>query len=211
MYLYDKKKNKIDIYNLTSNDKKIYEYRIKQMKKIPRNEILLRCFTNEKNDIHEVFKIYENQLDTKIIPIEKVDGFYHKLEPDSLASRSLIDSYYKGELKDKKIAKVQDLKKIRYLLLTKTEYTYYNSKKVLDGIIEIPESLYLLSLIENEKFSLIDGNINEQLSLFEFKKTKQVDLETIQALDNLGIIPNCYSDIIKKTENDNHILKLIKK
>lgn len=78
-------------------------------------------------------------------------------------------------------------------------------------IIQIPESLYLLSLIEQEKFSLIgDKDVSEKLSLFKLEQIPPVDLETLQMLDK-GIAPGYYSKAIEKAQNHAHILKLILK
>lgn len=78
--------------------------------------------------------------------------------------------------------------------------------------MEIPESLYLLSLIEKEKFSLIGNkSISEQLNLFKIEQLKEIDLKSIGTMHNIGILSGGYSSVIKKAENDAHILKLIKR
>jgi len=217
MYLYDKKEDKIDIYDLIPSLKDIYEYRMEQMKKIPEDKMVIRGITGTGIDGYEIFKNYENKFYNEIIPIENVNGSYHKLESDPLNGKGknkeiLLDSYYFGHLSDRKIARISDLNKIRYLLLKQTQYRYYFKKAILEEIIEIPESLYLLSLIEQQKFSLIeDRDISEQLNLFKLEQTKGIDLDTIIRMDYIGMTPGCYSKVIEKAENDAHILKLIKK
>ena len=216
MYLYDKKNDKFDVYSLMPDDKKLYQYRVQEMEQIPEDEMIICGETGTGINSYEIFKNYENKFDTEIIPIENANGSYHRLKPDVLNGKGrnreiLLDSYYYGHLKDKKIARISDLKKIRYLLLKQTQYTCYPNKSILEEIIQIPESLYLLSLIEQEKFPLIgDKDVSEQLSLFKLEQMSPVDLETIQILDN-GIAPGCYSKTIVKAENDAHILKLILK
>lgn len=217
MYLYDKKEDKIDIYSFIPNDKKLYEYRFEQMKQIPEDEMVVRGVTGTGIEGYEIFKNYENKFDTEIIPIENANGSYHRLESDPLNGKGrnkeiLLDAYYFGHLKDRKIARLWDLKKLRYLLLKQNQYRYYFGKVILEEIIEIPESLYLLSLIEQEKFSLIgERDISEQLSLFKLEQTKGINLDTIERMDYIGMAPGCYSKTIKKAENDAHILKLIRK
>lgn len=214
MYLYKKNNNKIIIYNLIPNNKKIYEYRLEQMKQIPEENRIIRGVTGMGIERYEIFKNYENKFNNEIIPIENANGQYHILEPTHLNSKDkekLLKSYYNGDLKDKKIARLWD-KKIRYFLLNQLQYRYYFEKVVLEEIIEIPESLYLLSLIEQELFSLIENkDIKEQLSLFNLEQIQKMDLETIERIDYIGIAPGCYSKTIQKIENDTHILKLLKK
>lgn len=217
LYLYDKKNNSIDVYDLNPCDKKLYDYRLEQMRQIPETEMVMRGVTGIGIENYEIFKLYEHKLDTETIPIENANGEYHKLETDFSYGRGtnkevMLNSYYLGLLQNRKIAKIQDAQKLRYFLLTKTQYRYYIDKKFLDQIIEIPESLYLLSLIEQEKFSFIgDKDISEQLALFNVEKKKEIDLNTIIRMENIGIEPACYLKTIKKAENDAHILKLIKR
>lgn len=213
MYLFNKNGNKLDLYNLLPKDKKLYEYRVEKMKQIPDEKKFLYGITSMGIENYEIFKLYENKFDIEIIPIQNANGMYHRLEETPINSNKdkLLNAYYNGQLKDKKIARISDLKKIRYLLLNQTQYKYYPGIKVLEEIIEIPESLYLLSLIEQEKFSLIgDKDISEQISLFKLEQLKGFDLDTIERMDYVGIFPGGYLKTIQKAENDEKILKLIK-
>lgn len=217
MYLYDKRENRIDVYDLISDDKKLYEYRIEQMQQIPEEQKIICGITSTGIEGYEIFKKYENKFDTELIPIENANGRYHRLEPDMLNGTGrnrevLLDSYYSGYLKDRKIARLRDLKRLRYFLLNQTQYSYYFEKAILGGIIEIPKELYLLSLIEQEKFTLIgDKDVSEQLGLFSLEQTKVIDLDTLERMDCIGVAPGCYSRAIVKAANDAHILKLIRK
>lgn len=217
MYLYDKKENKLDIYDLIPNIKELYEYRAEQMKQIPEKDMIIRGVTGTGIESYKILQDYENKFDTEILPIENVNGMFHKLEPDYLNNsetnrKKLLELFYSGYFINKKIARIQDLKKIRYLLLKHSEYRYYPGKATLDEIIEIPESLYLLSLIEQEKFSLIGNkNISEQLKLFKLEQTKSIDLDTLERIDYIGLAPDCYTKAIKKSRNDAHILKLMQR
>lgn len=214
MYLYEKNKDKLYIYTFLSDSNKMYEYRVEQMEQIQKDKRIFRGITGIGIENYEIFKLYENKFDIEIIPIENVNGSYHRLESVILGDKSrefLYSNYYFGNLNDNKIARVYDLNKLRYFLLINSQYRYDFDKKILDGILEIPESLYLLSLIEKEKFSLIkDKDISEQLNLFKLEQIKEIDLETIERMDNVGMVPGCYSNTIEKARNDAYILKLVK-
>jgi len=218
MYLLDKNNDKIDVYYLHPKDKDLFYYRLEQMKQIPDNEKILQGVTGVGIEKYEIFKNYEDKFDIETIPMGNVNGKYHSLETDILYSQGrnkeiLLDAYYLGYLKDKNIARVWDLNKMKYFLLKQTEYSrILPGKKILGEIIQIPESLYLLSLIEQEKFSLIgDKDISEQLNLFRLEQEQSIDLNTIDRMQFIGISPDCYTRTIKKAENDAHILKLLKK
>lgn len=217
MYLYDKHENKLDLYLLKPLETQLCEYRKQEMKKIPGDATIFTATTASGFGSYKIFELYEDKLDSELLPIENVNGNYHKLEPDFLVNmyetkEMLLSFYYYGYLKDNRIAKIQDLKKIRYFLLNQTKYMSGNGVDVIKGIIEIPESLYLLSLIEQEKFSLIGNkDVSDQLNLFKIEQLKEFDLETLEKMDVMGIFPDNYSNIVKKAENDSHILKLIKK
>lgn len=217
MYLLDKNNDKIDIYYLHPKDKDLFYYRVEQMKKIPENEKIMCGVTGVGIEKYEIFKNYEDKFDIETIPMGNVNGTYHKLEQDILYSEGknkerLLARFYLGDLRDNKIARVSDLKKIKYFLLKETKYSrILPDKKILDQIIQIPESLYLLSLIEQEKFSLIGNkDISEQLSLFRLEQEQSINLNTIERMQFIGIAPDCYARTIKKVENDSHILKLLK-
>lgn len=217
MYLYNKKESKLEVFCLNPQREQVCEYRKQQMKKIPEEESVFKAVTNEGITGYEIFSLYENRFDSQLIPIENANGSYHKLELDSLDNmfqrkEVLLDAYYLGNFIDRKIARIQDLKRIRYFLLNQTKYTSHNGMRELRGIIEIPQSLYLLSLIEQEKFSLIGNNdISEQLDLFQLEKLRELDLRSIERLYGMGIFQGDFSNIIRKAQNDEHILKLIKK
>lgn len=215
MYLYEKNNNYLDIYNLDFSCEELYDYRREEMKLIPEKEMILRGITGIGSENFEVFKNYQNNFDNEVISYDDVNGEHHTLKPDLLLEKGrekLLDSYYSGLFTNKNVARVKYLDEIKYFLLTQDEYKYYIENKSIDEIIQLPESLYLLSLIEREKFSLIgDSDITKQLSLFHLKEYGKVDIDVIRKIDNIGLAENCYMNALKKADNDKYILKLIKK
>ena len=216
MYLYDRKDEIIYVHSLEASKDDLYNYRFEQLKQIPYDEMIFRGVTGIGIEEYEIFKEYRDKLDSVIIQMKNVNGKYHQLERDycygsGIIKKQLLEDYYMGKLNDKKIATVQDLKELKYFLLSRDEYIYYPNRKILKGILQIPKSLYLLSLIEQEKYSLIkDEDIEEQLSLFNFKQMGEIDLNYLAKLEFFGIASNCVLNTIKKAENDEHILKLLK-
>ena len=129
---------------------------------------------------------------------------------------NLLNAYYYGYYVSKDITKIKYLNMLKFFLFTSNQYNnnfYFSSKniKYITDIIELPESLYLLQLIEQQRFSLIGNkDISEQLSLFTIFKTNEISFDELKKVDACGITDNAYDITIKKAEEDKHILKLIK-
>lgn len=230
MLLYDKKdKDSIRVYEFNGNKEDLMQYRIEEMSKIPENERILEAETYAENwrSISPVFEYYAHVFDEVIIPIEQVNaeksehsvhGRYHLLKnvnTGSVNERILLDSYYYGFLNDRNVARIQDLEKIRYLLLKLEIYDsvlYDSRKKIMREIIELPESLYLLQLLEQGKFSLIgDKDISEQLDLFSIDIFNEFSLMELAIMDECGVTENAYERVLEKAKNDAYVLKLVKK
>lgn len=218
MYLYEEKETKFNIYSFHPKTKEIHDYRANQLKQIPNDELVMCGATRMGIESYEILKNYQNQFDTEIIPIENADGEYHRLEKSVLYrydedKKVFLEKYYSGEFINNKIARIRDLKKIKYFLLSETEYGFtLPDWKIMEGLLQIPESLYLLSLIEQQKFSLIGNkDISEQLSLFNLEKVDEISQETLMKISLYGMAPYCFANNFKKAKNDEHILKLLKK
>lgn len=82
----------------------------------------------------------------------------------------------------------------------------------MNGIIKIPESLYLLQLFQQEKFSFLnDKSISELLSLFSVSYTDEIDLEELKKMDKYGMAPDTYQNALDKANKDSQVLKFVKK
>ena len=82
----------------------------------------------------------------------------------------------------------------------------------MKGVIRLPESLYLLELIERERFAPLDGkNVAQQLALYSLSKINEISTEELQKMDTCGITKGAYTRVIDKANNDSHVLRLIKK
>ena len=49
MYLYEREKDKINVYKMTPNDQKLAEFKKREMQAIPFNETFFRAQTNDSN------------------------------------------------------------------------------------------------------------------------------------------------------------------
>lgn len=224
MFLYEKKDNSLDVYSFIGNEQAMTEYRRSKMLEIPEKDRILVA-ESYCDDMSEppLLEFYVKKFDTSIIPMESLNYQvnelrYHFLKvakANKINNNKLLDSYYCGNLSDKSVARVQDLDKLRYFLLPNNIYSadrYDNRYKRLENIIELPESLFLLQMLEQEKFSLLkDKDISDQLSLFSVSCIDELCLDELKKMDNCGITQNAYKQTLIKAENDKNILKLIRK
>ncbi len=216
MFLYDKKDNSIDVYSLSRNAQGIRDYKIEQMGRIP----VERCLYTEEvvSSFQDVPTLFKKNLDLNIVAkselIGKDKSIKYNTDLDDCAH--LLEWFYSDKCVNRPVARVQDTKKLMYLLIASNDIRSIeeNGKviKRIEDIIEIPKSLYLLQLIEQEKFSMINGeDISEQLGLFDYSYINNISVEELQKIDTCGITEDAYSRVMTKADNDRHILKVLKK
>ena len=229
MYLYQKQGETINVYDFSAKDSVLTDYRMEQMKKIPQGKRVLYAETNCKS-MEPLFQHYIGQLDQITFDYLEADDdirygdgdinarWYHKLNVEKSNKdkcKELLQRYYQGQLTNKDIARIQYESGIRYYLLKNRVYTpdiYDEQLKILNGIIEIPESLYLLQLLQQEKFSLIgDKDISEQLSLYNLSYIENIHIEDMLKMDACGITDDISSKVLIKAHNDAKVLSLVKK
>lgn len=219
MFLYDRDQNVLDIYSFNGKEQKMIRYRKTQMAQDPEMKRVLEAvaFDSDIRGELPLLEFYAGQYDKTIIPMEILNKRRtHSLGPgimDKKDKEILLDSYYFGYLVDKEIARIQDLDGLRYFLLSRTAYSsnLYGVRR-LEGIIELPESLYLLQMLEQGKFSLLgDKDISEQLDLFTITHVVQINLDQVKKMDVFGITENAYERAILKAASDEKVLKKLKK
>ncbi len=217
MFLYDKKANSIDVFSLSRNAQKIRDYRIEHMKKIPADK---RCLYTEEVvfSLQDLPNLFKKDLDSNIVTKSELIGKDRTLNynTDLGYCADLLEWFYSDKCINRPVARVKFLRELRYLLLASidisTKKEYDKIIKKIEDIIEIPKSLYLLQLLEQEKFSMIMGeDISEQLGLFDFSYINNISVEELQKMDTCGITEDAYSRVITKAGNDKHILQLLKK
>lgn len=226
MYIYNINKNILEVYKLNQNKKAITNYKKEQMNLIDEDKQIL--YTETYSGIFGetlVFEDYLNSSSQEPISIEEANkeipdrrGNYHKLLPSNMTKEervSLLEEYYLGKLTNCNVIKIKDKTKIRYLLLKNHKYEKSSAKptcKTLKEIIEIPKSLYLLQLLEQGKFQLLNQeDIQEQLSMYTIELFRTINLYDLENIDLCELSENVYQNAINKSKNTNHILKRIKK
>lgn len=211
MFLYEKDFDAINIYELTTDDEVLQKYRMDEMKKIPICEQVGCAVTGLGQNNLEIFCDDKDKIDSDIFYWIKLNTPFHKVDfyNDNFNGKNdILNKFYSGNFIDKKIAKVMDLKLMKYFLLSSDKYIYSKGKKVMEGIIQIPESLYLLSLIEQQKFSLLDDvDVSEQLKLFNLSYQDSIDTKVIDKVDWYQMGVGLYNNVLEKAENDAYILK----
>ena len=199
MYLYEKNKDKIDVYELKARRDKLFDFKRREMEKEDLDHIVFKLQSNNKDDLQN---FRDSRYSGKFID-KKNYIFKHKngiklnnviyLRDNGLIIDGLLYRLYRGEFDYYPGYKIiiSNHKNKKYLLLTdpcieeqKTKIFDAESYKYsLDNVISLPESMYLLrKLIEQDYSELVDKNIEEQLSLYDFndEPIKKLDLKTIE-------------------------------
>lgn len=224
MYLYEKNKDKIDVYELKARRDKLFEFKRRKMEEECIDSRVYKLQSNNKDDliylcdfanytkdfINKRNYIFKHKNGIKLSNIIHswdngliIDGLLYRL------FRGDYDIFYKTIKIDNNTQK--------YLLLTdsaiveeKTKFFDAESYKYsIDKVISIPESIYLLKkIIEQDYSQIVDKNIDEQLALYDFIDTpiQKLDLDTIRFVnqnyltDNDLEVNNC---ILKKVRQIN--------
>lgn len=225
MYIYNINKNTLEVYKLKANLADIIKYKKEQMKQIEEDKQILYVETYSGIFGETIlFEEYINSSNQDPISIEEANkekpdrvGKYHKLlysNPNSIERQTLLEEYYSGKLTNCNVIKIKDVNKIRYLLLKNSKYEKSTTKhtcKILKEIIEIPKSLYLLQLLEQGQFQLLEEvDITEQLGLYTIELFRKINLDELENIDLCELSENVYQNAINKSKNSNHILKRIK-
>lgn len=210
MNLYEEDNGKIKVYSFVPKINEIIQYKKEEMKNIPDEEQVWKGVTRVGHYGYPIFEKHEDEIDTFIFPMNDVNGTFHKLlnEENAYERNCCLEQYYNGDYIEGRIAKVRDLNKIKYFLLREIAYKrVLYDKEVIARIIQIPESLYFLHLIETGKFSLFgDCDVSEQLNLFDLSFDHEIDIDVIKKMNNNEMAPDCLSRVFKKVENDKEIL-----
>ena len=222
MYLYDKKENTIDVYEMTPNFKKTVEYKKNEMETIPFDERVLKACSNcnrelEHTDspiIYEKLQYRENRIPGRV--------YYHSItsyqmtDEEKIRQSELLGEYYNGDYKNKKIALIKKSKNeiTKYFLLTALWYSCCDNEYVMDDIISIPKSLYLLQMLEQGKFYRVDEeDISKQLQTFNISTSpvERISIAELKNMYNVGLLHGTFDCIMDKVETTQKILQKVKK
>ena len=231
MHLFEKNGNSIDVYTMTPNAEKIARFKEAEMERIPFKERVYKATCDWRSKYFEnaefeanYFDIVENYSESGM----QGEQLFHKISTypinggELVRQNMLLDDYYKGEFKDKPIVSISRIeiaryKVLKYLLLTQSSYNKFGNHDcyIMDNIISIPRTLYLLQLLEQEKIELllkeIDNNnddISKQLALFDIEKVNgtSFSMDIIEQLYAYKLVAGarCYTNML--IDNSSKIL-----
>ena len=203
MYLFDRNGDNIEIYTMTPNESWIKEYKAEEMKQIPQSEQVITIETNTQPLIDGSISP-KKPIDINVRDLNSSYGTlagvkYHKVLEQTKTKESIADSveaYLEGERNSSPIARIYAINEqkrkltiLRYLLLdgSYTKRRLFGAKRTLTDVLNIPESLYLLELLNRGQFDLLDNkDITDQLELFAIssepvKTYTMTELEEMEA------------------------------
>lgn len=204
MYLFDRKGNSINVYSLTPDFEALKKYRAEELRKaFAEEELVYKALTNSEPILEnkDVLKMSELNYD--------IDGEYHKLELDKHKSMveiiHVLGNFLNGEYVSNRIVQVlnENNEVIKYLLIVSNYLIkYYPSfnQKHMHHILNLPRSLYLLQLLQQQKYSeLKNENIDSLLSMFKLSE---------QPVDNFGYTSFINQDkTLEMVNSSQHILQ----
>lgn len=209
MFLYDKKQNSIEVYSLETTNDALMDFRQEELKRIE-HPILsadsldysytpILPFEKHKGEYRKYVLSY-NSLNTPSSDLHR-----HRIQESSQSKRNkeiLLDSYYYGFLSDREIACASQSNDFRYFLLKNNKYTaspQHNVYRTMDDIIELPESLYILQMIEQEYFNFVsDIELSKVLEIYDLKYLDSLDVSIIEKMDSLGITDGKQKELLEK-------------
>ena len=220
LLLYKKGEENMQIYDFCIDEEAAKEYRKKQMELIPKEKTIYTAKAYNTNGKKPVFEKYRGNLKSTVFKIHDINhpSKNHELAPagyNYVRINEILNKFYNGDFLDGKIARVLDFNSLRYFLLTEDRYwrflTFSNSAE-MNNIIEVPESLYILQLLQQAAFPCIrDFDMTEQLELFTLKYVDDINLEDIRKMDEFGVSKGVYTKVLNKIENDSVLFEKYKK
>ena len=230
MYLYEKDKNIVNVFELKEKRDKLFEFKRKEMEKNRKQDVVYSVFSNNYNELRSFVGASEYDLDKFI---KKYNTFFKHRTGLKLSENlyfienrnniaGLLYQLYCGDYDfygyDVKKLYEEDRNNVKkYFLQTTSEIKQHIPEKFnaesftyeLPNILSISESIYLLRLLIQQKFgSVVDKNIDEQLSLYDFndKPIKKLDLETIRFVNQNYLTDDdleIHDSILKKVRQIN--------
>ncbi len=222
MYLYEKKDNKINVYELTPKEKLIEEYKRQEIRQIP---VTKRVYTAKSNLSRQELPLFNPEGTVHLSDIEYDYEFllifreFHLIKKyrNLDKAESVLEDYYKNnnrKYNENCVVVDADNKYIyNYYLLTQSYRQYYPYIQIMNGIINVPVSLYILDNIQlgnGNRLKKLD--ISEQKELFNFSKVpiESFSLDDINKLEAFGVVNQKLTKSLLEN-NQQLIKKLIRK
>ena len=195
MVLYEKNNNSIDIYSFEYLIEDMISFRKEEMKKIEKNDVLYKGISETKIpavDNKEKLYLPVGESLYKLYNISNGKAKEYRVD-------QMLDLYYRGFF--------DNLKNLKYYLFDLNKPEKYRTKDIISNIIHVPETLYYLQLLLNERFDKIkDKNIDYILELFKLEKIEEIDINNIHGRHG-HIRKGNLEQALKKANDDEFIIK----
>ena len=217
MFLYENNGKFIDVYKLEPKLDKIKEYKMSEMRKIPSNERVWMAVTNDC-DLRKLEKINisSSYSDLNIRGKRYDFDYFHLFRPSNNVDKNLqfLEWYYDDEDFIYNLCKIRRDSKYMYILRLQDEYNLpvFNADEyIMDGIMNVTESLYLLEALLQEKFNLIgDNNVTEQLKLFDIQHYGRINTSVLKNICEYKLLTDSYESIINRTKGNENVVSKVK-
>lgn len=159
---------------------------------------LIKEYISENNKTNECY--LENVLTNYIRYTGKRRQLMRVFDYNDLSSIMKVENYFVIPLRSE------------FWSFYTTEKDGLIRKKYIDGIISIPKDLYLLELLNQGHFHLIDENVSEQITKFDISNNpiKTYSLEELKEMQDMGISVNAYDNTLEQIKSSEKVLKYIK-
>ena len=234
MYLHEKRNDSILTYELKEKEEASKEYRKQNLevyKAIDRYGLLrlkfienIEFFTPDSI----VMPGYENVLTGELCM--NGDAIYHSPinivdfvpETDNDIIKATLDEYHDGKYKNKSIAVIKTKTGQHTVLLITNEYKKQKSRMlqnkdeyVMSGIIKLTPDLFILQMLEQEDFSIInnlDMDISSPLHVFDFNPNpiNSIEISAIEQANHTNLINVDLEEMMNKVEESSKTLQKVK-
>lgn len=205
MFIYDKKNDKIEIYEMIGKSEEIKKYRKGVISRHKNDDLFYSLKTNNPKTRKEFEKF--NEIFLYSISFDNYDPLdvnsYSELKLSEYRS-DILERYLTGlydGLEPINVFKVNKLQKEivhKFLRTDGVEEKNINFHRIWEfkNLIDLPRELYLLQLLLLWKYKeLQDENIRKQLSLFEVNYLKSVKLIDIKEMLETRLVSGSLEDI----------------
>lgn len=205
MFIYDKKNDKIEIYEMIGKSEEIKKYRKGVISRHKNDDLFYSLKTNNPKTRKEFEKF--NEIFLYSISFDNYDPLdvnsYSELKLSEYRS-DILERYLTGlydGLEPINVFKVNKLQKEivhKFLRTDGVEEKNINFHRIWEfkNLIDLPRELYLLQLLLLGKYKeLQDENIRKQLSLFEVNYLKSVKLIDIKEMLETRLVSGSLEDI----------------
>lgn len=219
MYLYEKVRSNVRVWDFEPKEGLVKKFKIDELAKVPDSEKTYNASTTGIKVLEKGYKEYDY---ASLDYYGSLSSNFHRevrdFESDYYdeSAKRAIRGYINGEY-DKRVPFAVKYKNgVKHFILTKEEYRSIGSNLyLLDNIIFLPDSLYLLQLLNNGNFSeAIDFGVNSKLlRLFSISDEPVKVFHHSMLVDaiNYGLLNMPLESDIIQMESSSEILKRMKR